>query len=317
MAPELQDWHPGAVTLKHRKAMFERGSAALHATVPSLHGLYACPLCLGLFPSEEVEDGGELSEEHAPPQSLGGQVVCLTCRDCNNSAGFRLDTHMQRREAHIDFATGTDSRELNAQFTIEGVTQRGVISMSGGAIRAVGVPRRDHPAVPGRMMEALDALAGSERTDWSVQVQFQDRWIPRRAHVGWLRSAYLVAFAALGYRYILRDTLRRVADQIASPDTDVIPLPVVSSPMGDPSQSSALLVEEPSDLVSVLIQMGRNTVLLPGIDDNETFFERMDGVIRDSGPNPQQVVHGKLLPWPTRMAFLLDAQASDGDGGSR
>jgi hypothetical protein len=83
------------------------------------------------------------------------------------------------------------------------------------------------------MMDTLDALAESKQSDWSLQMKFQDRWLERRTRVGWLRSAYLVAFAALGYRYILRSALRRVASQIASPDTDVIPLPVVWKPKGN------------------------------------------------------------------------------------
>jgi plastocyanin len=191
---------------------------------------------------------------------------------------------MERQEAQIDFLAGLDTRELNVRYTIEGVTQRGVVSMSDGAIKAVGIPKRDHPEVPGRMMDALDSLAASKRTDWSAQVEFQDHWLPRRARVGWLRSGYLVAFAALGYRYILRKTLARVVTQIAFPDNDVIPLSVALNPKGDPHRSSVLLIEEPPTLVGVLVQMGRNTVLLPGIDDDETFFDRMRDILQ-ANPN--------------------------------
>jgi hypothetical protein len=108
--------------------------------------------------------------------------------------------------------------------------------MTDGAVRVGGVPKRDRPEIPGQMMDTLDALAESKQTDWSVQMEFQDRWQERRTRIGWLRSAYLVAFAALGYRYILRGALRRVASQIAAPDTDIIPLPVVWKPKGNPLQ---------------------------------------------------------------------------------
>jgi len=40
MDPGFQNRHAGVVALRHRKAMFERGSAALHAVVPSVQGIY-------------------------------------------------------------------------------------------------------------------------------------------------------------------------------------------------------------------------------------------------------------------------------------
>jgi hypothetical protein len=298
------------MAIQRRKAMFDRGAAALNALNPSVQDVYGCPLCLRGFSKDEVEAEGMLSEEHAPPESLGGEVVCLTCRDCNSSAGSQLDFHVKHREAVIDFLSGLDTDDLNARFTIGDVAQRGVVRMTGGAVRVGGVPKRDRPEIPGQMMDTLDALAESKQTDWSVQMEFQDRWQERRTRVGWLRSAYLVAFAALGYRYILRGALRRVASQIAAPDTDAIPLPVVWKPKGNPQQRAVLLVEDPQKLVSVLVQMGRNTVLLPGIDDDEEFFQRMHEVISTTPNYFQQEVHGKLVSWPVTMSMLLDTGAA-------
>jgi hypothetical protein len=89
------------------EAMFDRGASALHALSPSVQDVYGCPLCLRGFSKDEVEADGMLSDEHAPPESLGGEVVCLTCRDCNSSAGSQLDFHMKHREALIDFLAST------------------------------------------------------------------------------------------------------------------------------------------------------------------------------------------------------------------
>jgi hypothetical protein len=52
--------------------------------------------------------------------------------------------------------------------------------------------------------------------------------------------------------------------------------------------------------------MGRNTVLLPGIDDDEEFFQRMHEVISTTPNYFQQEVHGKLVSWPVTMSMLLD-----------
>jgi hypothetical protein len=122
------------MAIQRRKAMFDRGAAALHALSPSVQDVYGCPLCLRGFSKDEVEADGMLSEEHAPPESLGGEVVYLTCRDCNSSAGSQLGFHMKHREALIDFLSGLDTDDVNARFTIGGVTQRGVVRMTGGAV---------------------------------------------------------------------------------------------------------------------------------------------------------------------------------------
>jgi hypothetical protein len=95
-----------------RLAMLERGTQALAALLPQAAGLYACPLCLLGFSADEIEDGGRLTEEHARPDKLDDEVVCLTCADCNHRAGRLLDSHMIRAERLIDFAAGRNTPPL-------------------------------------------------------------------------------------------------------------------------------------------------------------------------------------------------------------
>jgi hypothetical protein len=63
------------MSLRRRKAIFDRGVAARRKTRQTNEELYMCPLCLELFARVETQAGGALSEEHAPPESLGGKVV--------------------------------------------------------------------------------------------------------------------------------------------------------------------------------------------------------------------------------------------------
>ena len=51
-----------------------------------------CPICLSDFDRLDVMAGTEVTLEHAPPKSLGGVPICLTCRPCNNKASF-IDQH--------------------------------------------------------------------------------------------------------------------------------------------------------------------------------------------------------------------------------
>ena len=54
-------------------------------------GKTMCPICLERFSRERARKGREVTLEHAPPKTLGGVEMCLTCTSCNRSAGSSLD----------------------------------------------------------------------------------------------------------------------------------------------------------------------------------------------------------------------------------
>src|SRR6476469_973331 len=52
-----------------------------------------CPLCLAYFDRGAIEDK-RLTKEHIIPRSVGGELITITCRTCNNRHGTRLDSHL-------------------------------------------------------------------------------------------------------------------------------------------------------------------------------------------------------------------------------
>jgi hypothetical protein len=83
---------------------FEFGVRALQRTRPDLPKCYVCPLCMRRFPREGLK---LLTREHAPPRSIGGREIVLTCSECNSTSGHLLDAELRRRETLLDFARGT------------------------------------------------------------------------------------------------------------------------------------------------------------------------------------------------------------------
>jgi hypothetical protein len=289
-----------------REAMFDRGALALASAAPDLpHALYACPLCLDAFDRSATAPGGELTIEHVPPESLGGRPMCLTCRRCNNTAGSRLDSHMERHRTFVDFIAGAATRPIAATFTVADRQQRGLVQGRSDGLLLTGVAARNRPGADVAMIERLDDLVSGAAEKWSLGVAFDERWESRRVNVGWLRTTYLAAFAALGYHYVAQPGLALVREQVARPDDDVIPLTVEPTRAdADPIARSILLVEQPIDLRSVAVQIGRTTVLLPPIESTDVDFfrdARAYGLQRG-----HTELHGKLVPWPTRAGFLLD-----------
>ena len=55
-------------------------------------GIPDVPYVFRDFDRSDVLAGTNVTLEHAPPKSLGGAVICLTCKSCNNKASL-VDQH--------------------------------------------------------------------------------------------------------------------------------------------------------------------------------------------------------------------------------
>ena len=164
--------------------------------------------------------------EHAPPEALGGKVVCLTCTDCNNRAS-RID-HLAKiaARARDDHVSGRGTR-------VE-------VDFFGGGIVSGYVRPKDHEmasrlakqSVPTSIRQLrggvmrLPSLPMGPNLDPNKGIQFRIRRPnPHKVAVSWLRSAYLLLFSLLGsagYRYASSAALRPVREQIMDPDIVLI-----------------------------------------------------------------------------------------------
>src|SRR4029450_5965370 len=59
---------------------------------PDVRDVIWCPLCRKPF-GRSTLDTGELTEEHIIPEALGGKIITLTCKKCNNTDGGQIDSH--------------------------------------------------------------------------------------------------------------------------------------------------------------------------------------------------------------------------------
>jgi hypothetical protein len=83
------------------RTLFDRGLAALMGLPYSAAHGYLCPICLRQYAIEDV------TEDHVPPKSLGGSVLCLTCGSCNSTAGHALDAASLSFRNSLDFMQPT------------------------------------------------------------------------------------------------------------------------------------------------------------------------------------------------------------------
>src|SRR5687767_11490489 len=82
--------------------------------------VYICPICLKKHFDLNSDD--PLTLEDAPPKSLGGTANTLTCKSCNNTAGYKIDFHLTERLRELDSAKFIPGTETPVKITIKGET---------------------------------------------------------------------------------------------------------------------------------------------------------------------------------------------------
>jgi hypothetical protein len=123
-----------------------------------------------------------------------------------------------------------------------------------------------------------------------------------------VRSAYLAAFAALGYSYILDERLEPVRNEITSTNSPTSSVFTIVDPQEKRTTRKILIVNEPDELASLVVRIGKQTVFLPPIEQR---FRTLDQVkqayeaIRSSGATRVKII-GKELTWPTEPVYDYD-----------
>lgn len=259
-------------------------------------GRYLCPLCLKWF-----ADLDELSLEHAPPRSVGGRHVAVTCRGCNSRGGHTVDAELRRAETLFEFAERRMTAPMSATLRIGDVEQRGEAMFGPDRLKLAGVPKQNHPAVTEAITAALDEAVESGSTGLTISLSFRSPDF-RKASIAWLRAAYLIAFATLGYLYILRKQLEPVRQQIHAPETEVLGRYCLIAPSAR-RERRIFFVEQPHELASVVVSTNNVAVLLPS-DERPGTYERLAAV--EPWPPGERTLTGKSAPWPSAPIYALD-----------
>jgi hypothetical protein len=214
-----------------RERRFIEGAAALSRhlaeiggpqAVPPTGEYYVCPCCLTRYEREALSDG-TLTIEDVPPKSVGGQWLVLICKQCNSTAGTQLDAQARLREEQLDLLTGRVlSRALTAKIMVGDSTTRRDIRHVGDAWLLFVDPKRSDPRQHAEMTKTLDQWAAGSSPGGPMGFELTRRVQLVRARLSWLRAAYLVAFAALGWRYIDTPLLAPLRAQLAAPDATLL-----------------------------------------------------------------------------------------------
>jgi len=293
---------------------FHRGAKAVYPYLIIPAGahpppLYACPECLSLFPENSVTDRTlphekQLTAEHVPPEKVGGRVLLLTCKPCNNGAGTRLDADADRAERMLQLRAGSTQRPIPSKLTFPGV---------GWVIADVEVSKEREwliqireTGAPTQHVADVRREFDEQRTNGSWEMSFTFEAIGvsfsrLAAETSWLRVAYLATFAQFGYSIIRDPVYEDIRRQIREPSSDLgLRRFIFASP--PPDRWGFIVVPVSSPWPGILVLMGRKMVHLPFPGDRE-FWPRL----HDLAQRGEEVTfQGAFRPWPTEPVFELD-----------
>ncbi len=164
------------------------------------------------------------------------------------------------------------------------ITRRVDMERTAELVTIVDPPELNDPREAAAQEDALrQALDEGEAALRVLVKSFDDR----KAQVALLRSAYLVAYAALGCVYVLRSQFELVRRQIACPDETILERFVVHRWDSHPGRALAY-VQRPRSLESVIVKIDEHLVFLPELKRGPTIYERL----------------AKRKLWPPRRHFF-------------
>ena len=126
----------------------------------------------------------------------------------------------------------------------------------------------------------------------------------RHADLAWLKAAYMIAFAHMGYPYVLTPAGRLIRDQLARRDEPLIKEFMVRYRGNPPRYRLMMRIDDPPEWTCLLVQFGNFAVFLPDQMD-ATFYSRF----ADAPPANGTPLYGNRMLWPTHPLHSSEAAA--------
>jgi len=275
-----------------KREWFDLGAESFARVRPDLYDrpIYPCPICLATFTIEALAQK-QLSAEHVPPESLGGQELLLTCRNCNNSSGTKLDAHARIKEDVQLALAGTLGHPHRVRAMFGDLVVNAELHTSGGKY-SLQVPTKINK--PG----TSDTLQSVARMGAQLTVG-HERYADLGEKISWFRSGYLALVAVTGYELALDPAFEIVRKQILECDerkmitftseaAEHIPLTV----------RRILRVLAPEWHRGWAVEFGRYFVHFPALGDT-SFYDRMAAHAFD----PIIQYSYRYIGWPSKPTF--------------
>jgi len=184
---------------------------------PDRDDMVICPLCFNKFFTLDNFVDGSLTLDHVPPESLGGKGIVLTCKRCNNEQGTHLESFLVSHINDLNALQGRPNSFIDGTITTDLIEKVRINFQQNGKSFSI------FPHKAAYLKEAerfTNQFANGQVGSLKLTLRMTN---PRRAKLSLLRSAYLLAFAYMGYGFLNNDNLEIVRKQLDNPEIDLFP----------------------------------------------------------------------------------------------
>lgn len=214
--------------LAHLHQLFDAHTKDLNdLPIVDLEEIFICPICFTEFSRKAIDqklvnDGHVWPKEIRKKSKKAGHMQVLLCKECNEGSS-RADNQMQIYEkVKQGDETGALYGVRLVEFREEGNDKPIQIRVN------VRINKDGSHTITGRLGKNMlfkdSTPEDKERFDYifrekkkvSLTIHPPQDYIPEIVSNAWITSSYLMAFYALGYRYIVRSNTQVVRDYILS-----------------------------------------------------------------------------------------------------
>lgn len=216
---------------------------------------YICPICLDPFSEDDLEatSANRLTLEDAPPKSLKGSQIALTCASCNNGMGQDIDWHLKERLNELDFKDSIEGATQMGTSTLNGITVNGQLQVHKNGTKKMYLPKKKNNP------ELFQQYLSSIEKDRSQSPNFTpkpSRVDPKKLQIALLKTAYILMFQKFGYAFLFDKEYDRIRTQLRNPEKNVYPLKCwFNGPFPEDRTGILFIVEKGLESIFVLFKL--------------------------------------------------------------
>lgn len=175
-----------------------------------------CPICLQPF--SDIQATSVATKEDAPPQSLGGTKVVLTCKKCNNSAGRDIDIHLVNLLKHLDQRNFHKGSTRRVRIYDGSDIVNGVLTVSDNKKLTLEILKKinDSRKLP-NILSKWEPERNLSFTNQKLKLS------EINLNTGILKTAYILLYSKLGYSVLLWEEYNQIREQIQKPNLTIVP----------------------------------------------------------------------------------------------
>ena len=173
--------------------------------------IYLCPLCLKHFfylKENEFYENQEFTEDHFPPESVGGKQTVLVCAPCNSFYGRDLDYTLKEYLSFKRFIAQKDKAPYPTKisyFGIPGNYNQNLYWENGSLVKEVNFKKY-------RLIKNWIFDFKKESWNFSLKITAPSE---QKIQKALLRTAYLLCFTNWGYDFAYSQTAKHIRETIA------------------------------------------------------------------------------------------------------